>query len=712
MTLATKAEQAAWIRHIAASPLVFGHPQLSKKRHRMLYQVKPAGKSAPILQMTDLSGGNRKTLLDAREFDATGQSRLESWTLSPDERFVAFQIADQTEDTRLWVREVDTGRLVDGPLGPCRSTSVAWAPDSESFYYARMAGPHDVYHQTLYRHTLATVDGGSPNPGPDGRSASPGRDIAIALPEPSIANSLWIHPISLVGDGRWLLVSRSDACRSPTELHVADLKRSGPDQPRFDTVVTRFRTTGRTPMFLDGHFYIAAQDRSDRGAVYRVPAERLTTREAWQEIVPEPENPRAIIGGVKSVRSDGKPHLLVEVLEDAATRLVVHTTNGSAVREIPPPTGVREGVSAQTVSTPGDSLLITWGAPGFRETIRHSPDTGRPLQRWQPPGVKPAPASRRHRDLVVRKEPFRTADGSLGCMYVSHRKGIALPAPTMLTGYGFNGAVDAPEAPYLAAAADAWRDAGGVVAQATFPGGGTYGEAWGRSRDGHLRQLSPEDWALAAHRLFRTGFATPERLTSTACSSPGGVVAEALRRYPEFVKNATLIVPVISHTKLSRDENDCSGLWQMGELTEPDGVLPHGTHVTIAVTEQDTRVNPRNHGIPFARDLERHGHSHTLLRSPTGGHPVIFTPVAWQGALMAETAARVELKPPPTRPNHLGTSIVAATGLLPTSRVVPTITRVGQVGRGLPEAGPLAHPVTSTVHASPADRRTEQRGLD
>ncbi|TCO49129.1 prolyl oligopeptidase [Kribbella antiqua] len=139
-----------------------------------------------------------KSLIDPMQLDPTGLTTLDSWQPSPDGSLVAYQISrGGTEQSVLYVLDVTTGQVTDGPIDGCRYSPVAWLPDGNAFYYVRF--------RQVRRHRLN--DAG---------------DTTILEGEAS-------YGLEISADGRWLTIS---AARGTTnDLWLADLSTNEPPKP-------------------------------------------------------------------------------------------------------------------------------------------------------------------------------------------------------------------------------------------------------------------------------------------------------------------------------------------------------------------------------------------------------------------------------------------------------------------------------------------------
>jgi len=153
-------------------------------------------------------------------------------------------------------------------------------------------------------------------------------------------------------------------------------------------------------------------------------------------------------------------------------------------------------------------------------------------------------------DYVSEQSFYESKDGTRIPLFTCRHRDAALPAPTILYGYGgFNISLT----PYFSAARTVWmRRMGGVYAIANIRGGGEYGEQW--HKDGSLlkKQNVFDDFCAAAVHLQSREVTTP-KLTAIQGGSNGGLLtlACALQR-PELFGAAISQVPVSDMLRFHR----------------------------------------------------------------------------------------------------------------------------------------------------------------
>jgi prolyl oligopeptidase len=122
------------------------------ENHAVLYVRDGAGKEPP------------RVVIDPNAWSADGTQGMKNWWPSPDGRYVAYERdAKGSEDTTIYVHDVETGATLPDVISRAKFSSVAWRPDARSFYYTRMPDPADVpkgeaqYHRRMRMHVLGKM---------------------------------------------------------------------------------------------------------------------------------------------------------------------------------------------------------------------------------------------------------------------------------------------------------------------------------------------------------------------------------------------------------------------------------------------------------------------------------------------------------------------------------------------------------------------------
>jgi prolyl oligopeptidase len=548
------------------------------------------GQEHAVLRVTEPDGSVR-VLVDPMALDPTGTTTLDAWSPSWEGDRLAYQVSTGgDEESRLFVLEVATGELLDGPVDRCRYSPVAWLPGGEELFYVRRLAPglvpagEEQFHRRVWRHRVGA------DPGTDVLVHGEGSDPATYFGAGTSA------------DGRWLVVSASIGTAPRDDVWLADLAGDG---------VLRELQVGvdaQTSAWVarDGRLWLHSDRDAPRGRLAVAdPADPGTwTPSAWREVVPE--QPDGVLADVALVDGpDGDLQVLAVHAVDATDRLSVWAADGTGrLAEV---SDLRPG-SVAGVSAPPEGGSTAW--VGYTDYATPPSvlrwDAGRPtsLTSWEQ-----APVAGDIPDVQVVETHATSADGTPVHLFVLSapsspaRPTPDTPRPTVLYGYGgFNVSLT----PAYSAQALAWVAAGGVWVVANLRGGSEHGEEWHRAGMRECKQNVFDDFAAAGEHLVQEGWTTPAQLAVMGGSNGGLLVGAMLTQRPDLVAAVVCSAPLLDMVRyelfgLGRTWNDEYGTaadpvelgWLLGY--SPYHRVVEGTAypaVLFTTFESDTRVDP------------------------------------------------------------------------------------------------------------------------
>ncbi|HVD27468.1 MAG TPA: S9 family peptidase, partial [Mycobacteriales bacterium] len=99
------------------------------------------GQEHAVLRVRE-AGGSQRVLVDPMALDPAGTTTLDAWSASWEGDRLAYQLSTGgDEESSLYVLDVATGEVVDGPIDRCRYSPVAWLPGGEELFYVRRLAP-------------------------------------------------------------------------------------------------------------------------------------------------------------------------------------------------------------------------------------------------------------------------------------------------------------------------------------------------------------------------------------------------------------------------------------------------------------------------------------------------------------------------------------------------------------------------------------------
>jgi prolyl oligopeptidase len=573
---------------------------------RSFFQRRTARQEHPVLY-TAGPDGVEEVLVDPVALDPGGGTTLDRWQPDQDGRLLAYQVSRHgTECAELYVLDVATKQVVDGPIDRCRYSPVAWLRDGRAFCYVRAAdgaGRRGVY---LHRvGTPAAADALVLGPGPDEGTS---------------------YGLGISRDGRWLTVSATRGAAPGNDLWLADLDGSPPERPGLRAVQEGIAARTVLDVGRDGRLYVVTDLDAPRARLCVGDPARPDPGN-WRDLVgPDPE---AVLGDFAVL--DGpelaRPVLVVRWTRHALGEITVHDLDtGEKLGAVPVPGPGSIGSMAARPEG-GHEVWFSYTdhvTPGA--VWRYDARTGQTTPWADPPDRVAVPA------VSSRQVTYRSADGTPVRMQVIARRDRSGPRPAILYGYGGFGMSLTPT---YSAFVLAWVEAGGVYAIPHLRGGGEEGEQWHRAGMREHKQNVFDDFTAAAEKLIADGWTTADRLGICGESNGGLLVGAALTQRPDLFAAAVCSAPLLDMVRY--EESGLGPAWrsEYGSAADPEqlgwllGYSPYHRvragvdypAVLFAVFGGDSRVDPLH-----ARKM-----CAALQAASAGGRPVLLRHEAQAG---------------------------------------------------------------------------------
>ncbi|MEP6759744.1 MAG: prolyl oligopeptidase family serine peptidase [Sporichthyaceae bacterium] len=563
---------------------VIGGP--SWRRDRQFFMRRTADQEHAVLLTVDPDGTER-TLLDPVALDPSGTTTLDAWQPSKEGDLLAYQLsAGGTEESDLFVMDVATGVLVEGPIDRTRYSPVAWLPGAEAFYYVRRVAPDGLpadeqqFHRRVWLHRVGT------DPEQDALVFGDGLDKTN------------YYGVSVSMDGRWLSIGASAGTAPRNDLWLADLSLSAPAAPRLEVVQQGVDASTSLHVGRDGRAYLFTDRDAPRGRL-AVTTPDDTAYDAWTDLVPE--DTEAVLEGYAIL--DGPeladPVLLCSWTRHAMSEVTVHDLRtGRRTGSVPlPGLGSVGGLSERPEG--GHEAWLGYTDHVTPSSVYRYDATSGETSLWAT-----APGSVKVPEVHARQIEYTSADGTtVRMVLVAPTKEPDHPRPAVLYGYGGFGV---PLTPGYSAGLLAWVEAGGVYAVANLRGGSEEGEDWHRAGMRERKQNVFDDFHAAAERLIADGWTTPGQLSISGGSNGGLLVGAAMTQRPELLSAVVCSAPLLDMVRyeqfgLGETWSDEYGTAEDAE--ELDWLLSYSPYhhvregvdypaTLFTVFDGDTRVDP------------------------------------------------------------------------------------------------------------------------
>ena len=577
---------------------------------RVFFTQRQPGQQFGVLFVREADGSER-VLIDPMELDSTGSTTLDAWQPSKEGERLAYQVSEGgTEESVLYVMDVATGEVIDGPIDRCRYSPVAWIPGGERFYYVRSLPPELLpesergFHRRVFLHTV----------GADAAS-----DANVFGAGMTMTN---YYGVEVSRDGRWLQVSAAEGTEPRNDLWVADLTSTPADRPAFQHVQVDVDAQTSLTFGRDGRVFVSTDLEAPRGRLAVTEPGQWGSSQ-WVDLVAE--DPEAVLESVAILDGpdlDADLLLVTTTAHGVATMTLRRATDGTAVTEVELPGA---GTVAGPIEQPSGGPVVWFAYTDHTQvpTIYSFDARTRQVELYAtPPGSVDVPDV--HSQLVT----YESADGTTVRLFiVSPTEAPDRPRPTVLYGYGGFGI---PMQPGFSAAILSWVAAGGVWAVACLRGGGDEGEQW--HRDGMLdkKQNVFDDFHAAARYLSAEGWTTPQQLGIYGGSNGGLLVGAALTQEPELFNAVVCVAPLLDMIRYTTSELGPTWTVEYGDPEDPEqfgwlhAYSPYhrvvdGTDypaTMFAVFDNDTRTDPM-HGRKMCAAVQSatSGSRPILLRS-------------------------------------------------------------------------------------------------
>jgi prolyl oligopeptidase len=466
---------------------------------KLYYAKRPKNAERFSIYVRDGLKGDERLLLDPGEISPDLSVTVEMEGIYGLGRYMVYDIRHGGEDeSEVRIRDLMSGKDLPDRLPRVLNEGVAFNAGLSGFYYTKRdkrKGSKAYFHQlgTDFDRDRILYDDTTPE-----------------------------HYISVneIGDGKFLLASIWLGWQR-SEFYIKDAHA---DQPwralikNLDAYSSIYPINGKLWLLTD----------------YGAPNSRLVEidpakpdPERWKDILPERSD-------VLDAISVAGGRLFARYIHNASTRIRIHETDGTYIRDLELP-------EPGNASLPSDAVRsddVFFGFQSFtlpyRIYVYNVNTTEREVFHADTPAFDSS-------NIVVKQEWYESADGTRGPLYIVHRKGLPMSGnnPTLLVGYGGFAQIRLPsfmsrDAFWLEQDGALWVEQGGIYAVATIRGGLEFGRPWHKGGMLQFKQNVFEDFIASAEHLIRRGYTKPSKLAIQGASNGGLLVAAAFTQRPEL----------------------------------------------------------------------------------------------------------------------------------------------------------------------------------
>lgn len=517
---------------------------------RTFFTRRNPGQQFAVLYVREGQGSER-VLIDPMALDPSGLTTLDSWQPSKEGDRLAYQLSEGgTEESVVYVMDVETGQRIDGPIDRCRFSPIAWLPGGQSFYYVRRIDPALLpeseanFHRRVYLHNVGSATT---------------EDVVVFGAGMNMTN---YYGVEVSRHGHWLQVSASEGTEPRNDLWVADLTTCPADQPAFTLVQGDVDAQTSFSFGRDGRVYVFTDLEAPRGRL-AVTAPGAWAATSWTDLLPEATD--AVLESVALLDGDelAQDLLLAAWSSHGIARFTLHNAaDGQFLRAIELPGVGAVGGPIEHI----DGGPVCWFVYTDHTTVpkvyRFDARDDSIEVEIAPPGVVDVP------QVSSQQVEYTSADGTVVRMFIiSPNKEADRPRPTILYGYGGFGI---PLQPGYSSSILAWVEAGGVWAVANIRGGGEEGEEWHRAGMLGNKQNVYDDFHAAAEYLIAQNWTTPAQLGILGGSNGGLLMGAAMTQRPELFNAVVCVAPLLDMIRYTTSELGPTWTVEYGDPEDPE----------------------------------------------------------------------------------------------------------------------------------------------
>jgi prolyl oligopeptidase len=550
-----------------------------------------------VLYTMDSLEGEPRVLIDPNTFSNDGTVALSGIAVSDDAKYIAYGISRSGSDWVEWkVRDIESSIDLPDSLKWVKYSGISWANDSKGFFYARFDAPKEgetfqalSKFQKLYYHRIRT----------------PQEEDVLVYHRPDQPD--WGFSTSVTEGGHYLIITIWKGTDPNYRVMYKDLwEPYGCPVDLIDNFDNEYSVIGN-----DGPvFYFKTKKDAPRGRVISIDI-RKPDPSNWREIIPQSENTLEGIGLVGNV-------FIAQYFIHACSQIKIYSIDGKYLRDVAlPGIGSADGFSGKRTDTMTFYTFSSYAVPP--SIYSYDILTGESkLFRKSKAKIDPE-------EFITSQVFYNSKDGTCVPMFITHRKGLSLPSPTILYGYGgFNISLT----PYFSISVAAWLKLGGVYAVACIRGGGEYGKEWHEGGKKHKKQNSFDDFIAAAEWLASQNYTHPKLLAISGGSNGGMLVGACLVQKPHLFGACLPAVGVMDMLRFHKftagkywvDDYGCADVEDEFKVIHTYSPYhnvrsAHYPAVFITTADTDDRVVP-GHSFKFTAALQaaQQGPSPVLIR--------------------------------------------------------------------------------------------------
>ncbi|MCX6234509.1 MAG: prolyl oligopeptidase family serine peptidase [Bacteroidetes bacterium] len=480
-----------WLPEAKAGKYFYYYKDTTFKERVFGYSSQPNAKPEVLVDISKL--------FEDKYFQNAGGLRI-----SDDARYLAFKISRGEEDWNIiHVMDIETKKLLPDLIENVKYSDIAWY--GQGFYYSRYDNRADnnaiLKNHKVYYHNLGELQW----------------QDKLVYENPK--EPLNTFEARVVDSGNYLFIFEENEEGEERILY----KNLHIDSTSF-VILTGFDKYDYSYSgMLDGKFILRTNKDAPKNKLIAINPENAKP-ENWETIIPEKDK---LLRSINVI--GGK--IIALYMVDACAEMYVFDKSGLLIHQIPLPSS---GWTDACLPDTADSIaLITFSSYTYPYVnYKYNIETNKLniINNEHTDSFNPE-------QFITKQEFFKSKDGTIVPMFITHKKGIALDGnnPTYIYAYGgFN----ISQTPQYNVAIIPFLEKGGVYVVVNVRGGGEYGESWHDAGTKLNKQNVFDDFISATEWLINHKYTNPEKIAISGRSNGGLLVGAVITQRPELFKVA------------------------------------------------------------------------------------------------------------------------------------------------------------------------------
>jgi prolyl oligopeptidase len=476
---------------------------LPQKQGSVYFLSRNSGiQNQSVIYAQNIKTGKELLFLDPNTLSKDGTMALNGFSVSHDNRYVAYQLATGGSDwNEIRLKSIDGADLKD-VVKWVKFSGIGWYKNG--FFYSRYDAPGEhalstknEYHK-IYYHVVGT---------------SQAEDNLI-YQDKSHANMNF--EAAVTEDEHFLVINGSQGT-SGNNVLIADLSKGV--NTKFRTVISSFENDVVLIENIGNNIYLKTNAKAPNAKVIKYDFATQT----FTDVIPEREEvleSATIIGG----------KLIILSLHNAYSRLSVYSVDGKCEKQIPlPEIGTVNGISGKKNEAELFYSFTSFTCAGNIYRLNVNTLQSQLYHATQLPFATD--------DLVTEQLFYPSKDGTQVPMFIVHKKGLKLDGNNPLLLYGYGG-FDISLTPAFAISRMLFLKNGGIWVTANLRGGGEFGKKWHEAGTKMQKQNVFDDFIAAAEYLIQQKYTSSQKLAIQGASNGGLLVGACMTQRPELFKVA------------------------------------------------------------------------------------------------------------------------------------------------------------------------------